>query len=143
MNALNPCIRAQIGDARRSATDLRGALSPHVRDLLGHVGLPPDVAETYPPSCQRMKQRACIAIAICLNPRGSSPTTDQRVVGYAPGGGNAFPGAAGAYAAVVLVGRLGSDGAVVDRLGVMYAGRLADRADRGIITAPKHPTRRC
>src|SRR4029077_20052614 len=74
MNALNPVlrIRAQIGDALADhGTDMsQRTVTAHVRDLLGHVGLPPDVAEMYPHELSGgMKQRACIAIAICLKPK--------------------------------------------------------------------------
>src|SRR4029077_1520052 len=67
MNALNPVlrIRAQIADAAVNNGSLlsRGETDKHVRDLLGHVGLPPEVADMYPHKLSGgMKQRACIAI---------------------------------------------------------------------------------
>ena len=91
-----------------------------------------------------MKQRACIAIAICLRPKviiADEPTSAldvvvQRQVMATLGRVQQELGAA-----VVLVGHdMGLMAQFVDRLGVMYAGRLVEIAPIGeIITAPKHP----
>ena len=149
MNALNPVlhIRAQIADA---LADHGMALSQRevaerARDLLGHVGLPPEVADMYPHELSGgMKQRACIAIAICLRPKviiADEPTSAldvvvQRQVMETLGRVQQELGAA-----VVLVGHdMGLMAQFVDRLGVMYAGRLVEIAPISqIITAPKHP----
>ena len=149
MNALNPVlrIRAQIADALAdhgvalSATELRA----RAHDLLGQVGLPPEVAEMYPHELSGgMKQRACIAIAICLRPKviiADEPTSAldvvvQRQVMVTLGRVQEELGAA-----VVLVGHdMGLMAQFVDRLGVMYAGRLVEIAAIGeIITSPRHP----
>src|SRR6202020_3600520 len=59
-------------------------LDARVRDLLGQVGLPPQVADMYPHELSGgMKQRACIAIAICLRPKvilADKPTSALDVV---------------------------------------------------------------
>jgi peptide/nickel transport system ATP-binding protein len=149
MNALNPVlrIRAQIADALAdhgvalSAPELRA----RAHDLLGQVGLPPEVAEMYPHELSGgMKQRACIAIAICLRPKviiADEPTSAldvvvQRQVMVTLGRVQEELGAA-----VVLVGHdMGLMAQFVDRLGVMYAGRLVEIAPIGeIITSPTHP----
>jgi peptide/nickel transport system ATP-binding protein len=149
MNALNPVlrIRAQIADALAdhgvalSASELRA----RAHDLLGQVGLPPEVAEMYPHELSGgMKQRACIAIAICLRPKviiADEPTSAldvvvQRQVMVTLGRVQEELGAA-----VVLVGHdMGLMAQFVDRLGVMYAGRLVEIAPIGeIITSPTHP----
>jgi ABC-type ATPase involved in cell division len=62
-------IRAQIADALADH-GMRGDHKKRVHDLLGQVGLPSDVADMYPHELSGgMKQRACIAIAICLRPK--------------------------------------------------------------------------
>jgi peptide/nickel transport system ATP-binding protein len=149
MNSLNPVlhIRAQIADALGDhGMDLsQRDLEARVRDLLGLVGLAPEVAEMYPHELSGgMKQRACIAIAICLRPKviiADEPTSAldvvvQRQVMVTLGRVQQELGAA-----VVLVGHdMGLMAQFVDRLGVMYAGRLVEVAPIAeIIAAPKHP----
>ncbi len=149
MNALNPVlrIRAQVADALgdHGMNLPQRELDAHVRDLLGHVGLPAEVAGMYPHELSGgMKQRACIAIAICLRPKviiADEPTSAldvvvQRQVMATLGRVQQELGAA-----VILVGHdMGLMAQFVDRLGVMYAGRLVEVAPiRDIITVPKHP----
>jgi len=149
MNALNPVlrIRSQIADA---LADHDMKLSPRdidarVRELLGHVGLPPDVAGMYPHELSGgMKQRACIAIAICLNPKviiADEPTSALDVVVQRQVMATLSRVQQELGAAVVLVGHdMGLMAQFVDRLGVMYAGRLVEIAPIGeIIAAPRHP----
>ena len=149
MNALNPVlrIRGQIADALDDH-DMglsQRDLDARVRDLLGQVGLPPQVADMYPHELSGgMKQRACIAIAICLRPKviiADEPTSAldvvvQRQVMATLGRVQQELGAA-----VVLVGHdMGLMAQFVDRLGVMYAGRLVEIAPIAeIISAPRHP----
>ena len=149
MNSLNPVtrIREQIRDA---LTDHGEGLSKReidtrVRELLAQVGLLPEVADRYPHELSGgMKQRACIAIAICLQPKviiADEPTSAldvvvQRQVMETLGRVQAELGAA-----VILIGHdIGLMAQFVDRLGIMYAGRLVEVAPiRDIITAPRHP----
>jgi peptide/nickel transport system ATP-binding protein len=149
MNSLNPVVRIrdQIGDA---IADHGGKLSrrdlvARVRSLLSQVGLPPEVGEKYPHELSGgMKQRACIAIAICLRPKviiADEPTSAldvvvQRQVMETLGRVQQDLGAA-----VILVGHdMGLMAQFVDRLGIMYAGRLVEVAPiQDIITAPRHP----
>ncbi|HEY1935219.1 MAG TPA: ABC transporter ATP-binding protein [Acetobacteraceae bacterium] len=149
MNSLNPVVRIrdQIGDALADhGTSLsRRDLTDRVRSLLGQVGLPPGTADKYPHELSGgMKQRACIAIAICLRPKviiADEPTSAldvvvQRQVMETLGKVQADLGAA-----VILVGHdMGLMAQFVDRLGIMYAGRLVEVASiRDIIAAPRHP----
>ena len=149
MNSLNPVVRLrdQIGDALADHGERlsRRALRDRVRSLLGQVGLAPDVADKYPHELSGgMKQRACIAIAICLRPKviiADEPTSAldvvvQRQVMETLGRVQADLGAA-----IILVGHdMGLMAQFVDRLGIMYAGRLVEVAPiRDIITAPRHP----
>ena len=149
MNALNPVlrIRSQVADALadHGTTLSRREIDAHVRDLLGHVGLSPEVAEMYPHELSGgMKQRACIAIAICLRPKviiADEPTSALDVVVQRQVMATLARVQQELGAAVVLVGHdMGLMAQFVDRLGVMYAGRLVEIAPIGeIITAPKHP----
>jgi peptide/nickel transport system ATP-binding protein len=149
MNSLNPVqrIRTQVADALgdHGVVLSKRKLIARIHELLGHVGLPPEVAEMYPHELSGgMKQRACIAIAICLRPKviiADEPTSAldvvvQRQVMATLGRVQQELGAA-----VILVGHdMGLMAQFVDRLGVMYAGRLVEIAPiREIITAPRHP----
>jgi len=149
MNSLNPVIRIgrQIEDAyidhglkfSRAETDSR------VGELLQTVGLPAEVARMYPHELSGgMKQRACIAIAICLRPKviiADEPTSAldvvvQRQVMETLGRVQQELGAA-----VILVGHdMGLMAQFVDRLGIMYAGRLVEVAPIArMITNARHP----
>ncbi|HWO86021.1 MAG TPA: ATP-binding cassette domain-containing protein, partial [Stellaceae bacterium] len=71
MNSLNPVLRigGQIGDAlaEHGLPLTRGEEERRIAALLAEVGLPESVARMYPHELSGgMKQRACIAIAICL-----------------------------------------------------------------------------
>jgi peptide/nickel transport system ATP-binding protein len=149
MNALNPVlrIRSQIADALGDhGTPLsQRDVDARIRDLLGQVGLTPEVADRYPHELSGgMKQRACIAIAICLRPKviiADEPTSALDVVVQRQVMVTLARVQQDLGAAVILVGHdMGLMAQFVDRLGVMYAGRLVEIAPIGeIITAPKHP----
>jgi len=149
MNSLNPVarIREQIRDALADHGEglARRESKTRVQALLAQVGLSPEVADRYPHELSGgMKQRACIAIAICLRPKviiADEPTSAldvvvQRQVMETLGRVQAELGAA-----VILIGHdMGLMAQFVDRLGIMYAGRLVEVAPiRDIITAPRHP----
>ncbi|HVC63670.1 MAG TPA: ABC transporter ATP-binding protein [Acetobacteraceae bacterium] len=149
MNSLNPVlrIRDQIGDALadHGGKLARRELAARVGSLLGQVGLAPEMGGKYPHELSGgMKQRACIAIAICLRPKviiADEPTSAldvvvQRQVMQTLGRVQADLGAA-----VILVGHdMGLMAQFVDRLGIMYAGRLVEVAPiHDIIAAPRHP----
>ncbi len=149
MNSLNPVarIREQIRDALADHGERlsKREIDTRIRKLLAQVGLLPEIADRYPHELSGgMKQRACIAIAICLRPKviiADEPTSAldvvvQRQVMETLGGVQAELGAA-----VILIGHdIGLMAQFVDRLGIMYAGRLVEVAPiRDIITAPRHP----
>jgi peptide/nickel transport system ATP-binding protein len=149
MNSLNPVVRIrdQITDA---IADHGGRLgrreqAARVAALLDQVGLPADVARRFPHELSGgMKQRACIAIAICLRPKviiADEPTSALDVVVQRQVMETLERVQQVLGAAVILVGHdMGLMAQFVDRLGVMYAGRLVEVAPiRDIITAPRHP----
>ena len=91
-----------------------------------------------------MKQRACIAIAMSLPPRviiADEPTSALDVVVQRQVMETLARVQTELGAAVILVGHdIGLMAQFVDRLGVMYAGRLVEvSAVRDVFTAPRHP----
>jgi peptide/nickel transport system ATP-binding protein len=149
MNSLNPVMRIgrQIEDALADH-DLslpRGALDARIADLLSTVGLRPGVAAMYPHELSGgMKQRACIAIAICLRPRviiADEPTSALDVVVQRQVIETLARVQRDLGAAVILVGHdMGLMAQFVDRLGIMYAGRLVEVARVSeMVTVPRHP----
>jgi peptide/nickel transport system ATP-binding protein len=149
MNSLNPVMRIkeQIGDALRDhgVPLSRRDLEERVRDLLRSVGLQPQVAEMFPHELSGgMKQRACIAIAISLRPKviiADEPTSALDVVVQKQVMETLARVQKDLEASVILVGHdMGLVAQFVDRLGVMYAGKLVEVSPvRNIFTKPLHP----
>jgi peptide/nickel transport system ATP-binding protein len=149
MNSLNPVLRIgrQIADAFADH-DLRpgrGEEEQRIATLLGEVGLPENVARMYPHELSGgMKQRACIAIAISLRPRviiADEPTSALDVVVQRQVMATLARVQQDLGSAVILIGHdIGLMAQFVDRLAVMYAGRLIEMAPIAeIITNPRHP----
>jgi peptide/nickel transport system ATP-binding protein len=149
MNSLNPVIRirAQIADALKDhgLRLSKPQLAARVRDLLQSVGLRPQVADMYPHELSGgMKQRACIAIAISLRPKviiADEPTSALDVVVQKQVMETLARVQKDLGASVILVGHdMGLVAQFVDRLGVMYAGKLVEVSPvRDIFTKPLHP----
>ena len=149
MNSLNPVMRvgAQIADtieAHEERPD-RDALRERVRELLGLVELDPATARMYPHELSGgMKQRVGMAIAVALRPRviiADEPTSALDVVVQKRVMDTLFRVQKELDAAVILVGHdMGLMAQCVDRIGVMYAGRLAEVGPvRGLLEEPLHP----
>jgi peptide/nickel transport system ATP-binding protein len=149
MNSLNPVMRIgrQIADALgdHGEPDRGRVLDARIASLLSTVGLRPEVAARYPHELSGgMKQRACIAIAICLRPRviiADEPTSALDVVVQRQVMETLARVQQDLGAAVILVGHdMGLMAQFVDRLGIMYAGRLVEVGPiRAMVTAPRHP----
>jgi peptide/nickel transport system ATP-binding protein len=149
MNSLNPVlrIRDQVADALRDhgVPTTRRQLDERLRDLLPRVGLDAEVAGMFPHQLSGgMKQRACIAIAISLSPKvivADEPTSALDVVVQKQVMDTLARAQADLRASVILVGHdMGLMAQFVDRLGVMYAGRLVEISRvRDVFTAPLHP----
>lgn len=149
MNSLNPVLRIgqQIADAYadHGVSLARGEMARRIGALLQTVGLAEDVAKKYPHELSGgMKQRACIAIAICLRPKviiADEPTSALDVVVQLQVMETLGRVQKELGAAVILVGHdMGLMAQFVDRLGIMYAGRLVEVAPIArMITAPRHP----
>ncbi|HEY8446893.1 MAG TPA: ABC transporter ATP-binding protein [Thermomicrobiales bacterium] len=157
MNSLNPVMRVkqQIIDGilaherersgSRNGSRSKRDLEERVAELLESVGLRREVAERYPHELSGgMKQRVCIAIAIALRPSiiiADEPTSAldvvvQRQIMQTLGAVQARLGAS-----VLLIGHdMGLMAQFVDRVGVMYGGKLAEIGPtREIFAEPLHP----
>jgi len=149
MNSLNPVLRIgeQIADALADHGLRLGRAEQQRRiaTLLAAVGLPANVARMYPHELSGgMKQRACIAIAISLRPKviiADEPTSALDVVVQRHVMATLARVQQELGAAVILVGHdMGLMAQFVDRLGIMYAGRLVEIAPvTEMIVRPRHP----
>ncbi len=146
MNALNPVMRvgAQLADAMRDH-GVSGDLDAVIGPLMARVGLPAGTDQKYPHELSGgMKQRVCIAIAICLRPTviiADEPTSALDVVVQRQVMRTLADVQQDLSAAILLIGHdMGLMAQYVDRLGVMYAGRLVEIAPISeIVRKPRHP----
>ena len=149
MNSLNPVtrVRRQIEDALRDH-DVKLTTRERtewIGELLQRVGLPRTAAEMYPHELSGgMKQRACIAIAICLRPKviiADEPTSALDVVVQHQVMETLETLRAELGASVILIGHdMGLMAQAVDRLGVMYAGDLIETGSiEDLFREPLHP----
>jgi peptide/nickel transport system ATP-binding protein len=149
MNSLNPVmrIRDQVADALRDhgVRLTRAETEARVGDLLRRVGLGAEVAGLFPHQLSGgMKQRVCIAVAMCLSPRvivADEPTSALDVVVQKQVMDTLARAQADLGASVILVGHdMGLMAQFVDRLGIMYAGKLVEVSPiRDVVTDPLHP----
>jgi oligopeptide/dipeptide ABC transporter ATP-binding protein len=149
MNSLNPVmrVREQIRDGLKDhgARLFSRAFENRVRELLHSVGLRRDVAEMYPHELSGgMKQRVCIAIAISLRPKliiADEPTSALDVVVQRQVMDTLLKVQEELDASVILIGHdMGLMAQVVDRIGIMYAGNLAEVSEvDNLFRAPLHP----
>jgi peptide/nickel transport system ATP-binding protein len=149
MNSLNPVIRigAQMVDAIKS--HIRNASASEINDRCVHalrsVDLDPGVFRMYAHELSGgMKQRVCIAIGILLQPQviiADEPTSALDVVTQRQVMETIDKVKDQINAAVILIGHdMGLMAQFVDRVAVMYAGRLVELATvREMFTDPKHP----
>jgi len=149
MNSLNPVKR--IGDhfsdsikaheQRPSDADIR----QRTADLMKMVGLRESVARLYPHELSGgMKQRVCIALSITLSPKviiADEPTSALDVVVQRHVMETLGSVQQRLNASVILVGHdMGLLAQFVDRLGVMYAGKLVELAPiHELFENPLHP----
>ena len=149
MNSLNPVLRIgrQIADtlADHGLRLGRTEQERRIKALLADVGLPQTVSRMYPHELSGgMKQRACFAIAISLRPKviiADEPTSALDVVVQRQVMATLARVQQDLGAAVILIGHdMGLMAQFVDRLAVMYAGRLVEVAPIAeIIANPRHP----
>ncbi|MCS6835284.1 MAG: ABC transporter ATP-binding protein [Anaerolineae bacterium] len=152
MNSLNPTMRVhqQIEDVIRqhqtkTKTFDRSQLKPRILELLSWVGLPERVYDMYPHELSGgMKQRVCIAMAVALHPGviiadESTSALDvvvQRVVAQ-----TLLRVKADLGVSMIMIGHdMGLMAQMVDRIVVMYAGRIVEIATvEHAFRNPAHP----
>jgi ABC-type glutathione transport system ATPase component len=152
MNSLNPVmrIREQILDGvsthrNGSGTNVEKQVAERFPELLATVGLTPNVLNLYPHELSGgMKQRVCIAISISLNPKviiADEPTSALDVVVQRQIIQTLNNVQKRLNAAILLVGHdMGLMAQFVDRIGVMYGGRMVEIGSvRDIFKEPRHP----
>ena len=148
MNSLNPMLKvgAQLRDTIRAHLNIdSGEIERRIHTALESVDLSPTVTDAYPHELSGgMKQRVCIAMGILLSPKviiADEPTSAldvvvQRQVMETLGRVQQSLGAS-----VILVGHdMGLMAQFVDRVGVMYGGKLVEVGPvRDIFKDPLHP----
>jgi peptide/nickel transport system ATP-binding protein len=149
MNSLNPVMRIknQLMDTIQyhNGNVNRAEALDHIHHLLESVGLSRGVADMYPHELSGgMKQRVCIAMGISLQPQvilADEPTSAldvvvQRQVMETLGRVQEQIGAS-----LILVGHdMGLMAQFVDKIGVMYAGKLVEVGPvDDIFEEPLHP----
>jgi len=140
-------IGDQILDGMRShqnGTSI-SAMVDRLPELLAAIGLQRHVLRLYPHELSGgMKQRVCIAIAISAAPRviiADEPTSALDVVVQRQIMQTLSNVQRRLEASILLVGHhMGLMAKFVDRVGVMYGGKLVEVGPvRDIFTDPKHP----
>jgi peptide/nickel transport system ATP-binding protein len=149
MNSLNPVTRigAQLVDAIRShrSGESKSQIEEQCVHALKSVDLDPRVFRMYAHELSGgMKQRVCIAIGILLAPKviiADEPTSALDVVTQRQVMETIDRVKDQIGAAVILIGHdMGLMAQFVDRVAVMYAGRLVEVSDvRDMFTKPHHP----
>ncbi len=149
MNSLHPVMKVgeQLRDTIRAHIDgeSKAKVDARILEVLAWVELGPRVMESYPHELSGgMKQRVCIAMGILLRPKviiADEPTSAldvvvQRQVMETLGKVQKDLGAS-----VILVGHdMGLMAQFVDRVGVMYGGKLIEVGPvRDIFKDPLHP----
>jgi peptide/nickel transport system ATP-binding protein len=149
MNSLNPVIRigAQMVDAVKShvSGESRSVIEDRCTHALRSVDLDPGVFRMYAHELSGgMKQRVCIAIGVLLQPQviiADEPTSALDVVTQRQVMETIDRVKDQINAAVILIGHdMGLMAQFVDRVAVMYSGRLVEvSTTRDMFTDPSHP----
>jgi peptide/nickel transport system ATP-binding protein len=149
MNSLNPVLRieAQMRDALKAhePSMSKDEMQQRLETALESVELKRNVARMYPHELSGgMKQRVCIAIGILLEPQviiADEPTSALDVVTQRQVMETIDRVQHQLGCAIILIGHdMGLMAQFVDKVAVMYAGRLVEiSAVRDVFTDPLHP----
>jgi peptide/nickel transport system ATP-binding protein len=149
MNSLNPIMRVRDQIADAITTHKEGLSDSLVRqaidEMLEMVELPSRIANMYPHELSGgMKQRVCIAMATALEPEliiADEPTSALDVVVQKAVMQTLIGVQERLGASMILIGHdMGLTAQVLDRVGVMYAGKLVEVAPiHELFNSPKHP----
>jgi peptide/nickel transport system ATP-binding protein len=149
MNSLNPVMRVkdQIVDGIKAHQNFfpKKEIEKRVRELMAMVELPKETVRRFPHELSGgMKQRVCIAMAVALNPHlivadeftSALDVVVQRVVVQ-----TLKKVARKLSLSLINIGHnMGLQAQLVDRMGIIYGGRLAEIGDvEGIYKEPLHP----
>jgi peptide/nickel transport system ATP-binding protein len=149
MNSLNPVmrIRHQLTDAMAAhdGTASKRELAERVDELMSWVGLRKEVPDMFPNELSGgMKQRVCIAMAICLRPEvivADEPTSALDVVVQRQVMETLESVQQQLGASTILVGHdMGVMAQYADSIAVMYAGHIVEIGPVGdVFEEPLHP----
>jgi peptide/nickel transport system ATP-binding protein len=149
MNSLNPVIRVrdQIADTiiTHKGNIPKDDMKTKIEQLLEMVELPARVAAMYPHELSGgMKQRVCIAMATALDPQliiADEPTSALDVVVEKAVMQTLIGVQERLGASMILIGHdMGLTAQILDRIGVMYAGKIAEIANvQALYGEPLHP----
>src|ERR1700694_4634189 len=150
MNSLNPMMKVgeQLRDtirAHRNGSNSKVSTDTRILEVLDSVDLQAGVMGSYAHELSGgMKQRVCIAMAILLNPKviiADEPTSALDVVVQRQVMETLRRVQEALGPAVILVGHdMGLMAQFVDRIGVMFGGKLVEVGPvRGIFKDPLHP----
>jgi peptide/nickel transport system ATP-binding protein len=150
MNSLNPVtrVRDQIEDTiitHKGNGVPKEAMKENIERLLDMVELPARVADMYPHQLSGgMKQRVCIAMATALDPDliiADEPTSALDVVVQKAVMQTLIGVQERLGASMILIGHdMGLTAQVLTRIGVMYAGKIAEIANvEELYGKPLHP----
>jgi oligopeptide/dipeptide ABC transporter ATP-binding protein len=149
MNSLNPLmkIKDQIADGIVTHVGRmpKKELKERVLKLFADVGLPSRIYDMYPHELSGgMKQRACIAMAIALNPPliiADEPTSALDVIVQRIVAQTILDIRERLDVAMIIIGHdMGLMAQLVDRIAVMYAGNLVEVSPvRDTYVNPLHP----
>ncbi len=149
MNSLNPLMRIkdQIADGieTHEGKQSKKVLKERILTLLNLVGLPSRVYTMYPHELSGgMKQRACIAMAIALNPPliiADEPTSALDVIVQRIVAQTLLDIRERLGVSMIVIGHdMGLMAQLVDRLAIMYAGNMVEIAPVSEAYAePLHP----
>jgi len=149
MNSLNPLMRLkdQIADVieTHEGKQDKKALKQRILQLLTDVGLPSRVYDMYPHELSGgMKQRACIAMAIALNPPliiADEPTSALDVIVQRIVAQTLMDIRDKLGVSMIIIGHdMGLMAQLVDRLAIMYAGNMVELAPvHDAYAEPLHP----
>jgi peptide/nickel transport system ATP-binding protein len=148
MNSLNPVIKIkeQMADAIQAHESVdKKELKPRILKLFNDVGLPERVYNMYPHELSGgMKQRVCIAMSIVLNPSviiADEPTSALDVVVQRVVAQTILEVKERLGISMIMIGHdMGLQAQMVDRVAVMYAGRLVEIGPvENMFKNPLHP----
>jgi peptide/nickel transport system ATP-binding protein len=149
MNSLNPMMKVgeQLRDTIRAhdLNESKSTLDLRIHSVIESVDLRDDVMEAFPHELSGgMKQRVCIAMGILLRPKviiADEPTSALDVVVQRQVMETLGRVQRALEAAVILVGHdMGLMAQFVNRIGVMYGGKLVELGPvREIFKDPFHP----